>query len=224
MAITDWPLAERPREKLLEKGCEALSDAELLAIFLRTGVKGKTAVDLARDLIQHFGSLRGLLDADLKQFSLIPGLGKAKYVQLQAVIEIARRHMRESLDRRSVLTDPFETRRYLFQRLRDHKQEVFACLFLDSRYRIITYEELFRGTIHTSSVHPREIVKRALHHNAACAIIAHNHPSGCAQPSQADRLLTQEVTQALSLVDVRVLDHIVVGDNETVSFVDLGWM
>lgn len=224
MPITDWPLAERPREKLLAQGASALSDAELLAIFLRTGVRGKTAVDLARDLLKEFGGLRHLLNAGQKEFCSHTGLGPAKYTQLQAVLEMGRRHLFETLQRGESLTDPSATRQYLSARLRDHPHEVFACLFLDNRHRVICFEELFRGTINGASVHPREVVKKALHHNAAALILAHNHPSGIAEPSEADRQLTTKLQKALGLVDVRVLDHVVIGDGEAVAFAERGWL
>ncbi len=224
MAITDWPPEERPREKLLKRGAEALSDAELLAIFLRTGVPGKTAVDLARDLLTRFGCLRALLDADCKVFCEAPGLGIAKFTQLQATTEMARRHLAEILKRGEALTSAGDTRRYLSTRLRDYPYEVFACLFLDTRHRVIEFEELFRGTIDGASVHPREVLRRALAHNAAAVILAHNHPSGIAEPSRADRHITERLTDALALVDVRVLDHLVVGDGEVVSFAERGWL
>ena len=224
MPITDWPDAERPREKLLHRGAGALSDAELLAIFLRTGLPGKTAVDLARDIQRHFEGLRGLLGASRAEFCAVPGLGEAKYAQLQAVLELARRHLAETLQRGDALTDPAATRRYLSARLRDYAYEVFGCLFLDNRHRIIGFEELFRGTINGASVHPREVVRRALAHNAAAVILAHNHPSGVAEPSEADRQLTRRLSEALALVDVRVLDHVVVGDGETVAFAERGWI
>lgn len=222
MPISDWPLAERPREKLLQRGAAALSDAELLAIFLRTGIPGKTAVDLARDLLTRFGSLRALLEANLKQFCEGEGLGEAKFVQLQASLEMARRQALENLRRGSVLESPQHTRHYLSLRLRDYPFEVFACLFLDNRHRVIEFEELFRGTIHGASVHPREVVKKALGHNAAAVIFAHNHPSGVAEPSTADQQITSQLVKALGLVDVRVLDHLVVGDGEIVSFAERG--
>ncbi len=224
MAITDWPEGERPREKLLARGAKQLSDAELLAIFLRTGIAGKTAVDLARDILQHFGSLRGLMGADQKDFCAFPGLGTAKFAQLQAVLELSTRHLAEQLQRGDALSDPATTRRYLSQRLRDFPYEVFACLFLDNRHRIICFEELFRGTINGASVHPREVVRKALTHNAAAVILAHNHPSGIAEPSEADRSLTRRLKEALGLVDVRVLDHIVIGDGESVAFAERGWI
>ena len=224
MAITDWPAQERPREKLLQRGAAALSDAELLAIFLRTGVAGKTAVDIARELLQDYGGLRPLLEAPLNDFCRRPGVGVAKYVQLQAGVEMARRHLQETLQRGEVLADPAMTRRYLVAHLRDRPHEVFACLFLDNRHRVLQFEEMFRGTINGASVHPREVVKRVLALNAAAVILAHNHPSGVAEPSQADRQLTQRLQEALALVDVRVLDHFVVGDGEAVSFAERGWL
>lgn len=224
MSITHWPVAERPREKLLLQGAAALSDAELLAIFLRTGVPGRTAVDLARDLLTRFGSLRQMLVADKASFCETPGLGPAKFTQLQAVVEMARRHLFEELERGEGLTDPGQSTRYLQARLRDLPHEVFACLFLDNRHRVIAFEELFRGTINGASVHPREVVKRALSLNAAAVILAHNHPSGVSEPSQADRDLTRRLQQALELVEVRVLDHIVIGDGEPVAFAERGWI
>jgi DNA repair protein RadC len=221
MAITDWPRAERPRERLLARGAAALSDAELLAIFLRTGVAGKTAVDLARGLLAEFGGLRALLQADQPSFCAGSGLGEAKYALLQAVMEMARRHLFETLQSGPVLTRPEDTRRFLQARLRDHPHEVFGCLYLDNRHRVIAFEELFRGTLDGASVHPREVVKRVLHHNAAAVIFAHNHPSGVAEPSRADEHITQRLKDALALIDVRVLDHIVVGDG-SVSLADRG--
>jgi DNA repair protein RadC len=222
MPITDWPVDERPREKLLLRGPSALSDAELLAIFLRTGVSGKTAVDLARELLSGFGSLRALLQADRKQFCQGLGLGDAKYVQLQAVLEMGRRHLRETLTQGDALSRPGDTRDYLTARLRDYAHEVFACLFLDNRHRVISFDELFHGTLDGASVHPREVVKRALSHNAAAVIFAHNHPSGVAEPSRADEAITRRLKEALALVDIRVLDHFIVGEGEAVSFAERG--
>lgn len=222
MAITDWPAAERPREKLIAKGPEALSDAELLAIFLRTGLPGCSALDLARELLAAFGGLRPLLEADQQQFCRHKGLGDAKYVQLQATLELARRHMAESLSRHDVLDEPAAVRRYLLARLRDRRNEVFAVLFLDSRHRVIACEELFQGSIDSASVHPRVLVQRALAHNAAAVILAHNHPSGLAEPSRSDELITGQIVAALRLVEVRVLDHFVVGDGAAVSFAERG--
>ncbi len=224
MAINDWPAEERPREKLLDQGADSLSDAELLAIFLRTGVRGRSAVDLARDLLSEFGSLRALLCADRDEFCQQHGLGTAKYSQLQAVLEMARRHLAESLQRGISLTDPEATRRYLQAQMRDYEHEVFACLLLDNRHRVIRYSELFRGTINGASVYPREVVKHILRHNAAAVILAHNHPSGVAEPSEADRHLTRRLKSALELVDVRILDHFVIGDGHTVSFAERGWI
>lgn len=224
MAISDWPESERPREKLLARGPGALSDAELLAIFLRTGVKGKTAVDLARELLIQFGSLRALLDSDHTRFTACKGLGTAKYVQLQAVLEMARRHLREALERGDAITSPDLTRAFLLRHLRDHPYEVFAALFLDTRHRVIRYEELFRGTVDGASVYPREVARKALHLNATAVIFAHNHPSGIAEPSASDRAITDRLRQALALFDIRVLDHIVIGDGEMFSFAEHGWL
>lgn len=220
--IRDWPENERPREKLLQRGAAALSDAELLAIFLRTGVSGLTAVDLARELLHGFGGLRPLLESTQAGFCAHHGLGPAKYALLQAVLEMARRHLQAQLERSNILENPEATRQYLASRLRHHPHEVFACLFLDNRHRVIAFEELFRGTIDGASVHPREVVRRALHHNAAALILAHNHPSGVAEPSRADIQLTRRLTDALALVDIRVLDHLVIGDGEGTSLAERG--
>lgn len=222
MSIQDWPEGDRPREKLLAQGAAILSDAELLAIFLRTGIKGKTAVDLARDLLTEFGSLRALLQADCDNFTRAKGLGTAKYAQLQAVLEMARRHTFEELDRGDVLTSPEATRAYLSQQLRHYQHEVFACLFLDNQHHILEFEELFRGTIDSASVYPREVVKKALAHNAAAVIFAHNHPSGISEPSHADKLITDKLKQALALIDIRVLDHFIIGDGRPYSFAENG--
>jgi DNA repair protein RadC len=222
MSITDWPSEERPREKLLQRGADSLSDAELLAIFLRTGVAGKTAVDLARELLQEYGGLRKLLGADQRRFCRSRGLGAAKYAQLQAVLEMGRRYLQEDLCRDTALTSPADSRRFLQAQLRHYPYEVFACLFLDNRHRVIVFEELFRGTIDGASVHPREVVRRALEHNAAALILAHNHPSGITEPSEADRRITQRLRDALALVDIRVLDHFVIGDGEPVSLAERG--
>ena len=224
MAITDWQAEDRPREKLLQRGAAALTDAELLAIFLRTGVHGKTAVDLARDLLADFGSLKALLNADQQRFCLARGLGDAKYAQLQAVLEMARRHFKEILQRGDALTSPDVTRAYLSAQLRVYTYEVFACLFLDNQHRVIQLDELFRGSIDSASVYPREVVKRALHHNAAAVIFAHNHPSGVSEPSPADKHITDKLKQALTLFDIRVLDHFIIGDGEPYSFAEHGWI
>ncbi|MCV6637210.1 DNA repair protein RadC [Candidatus Albibeggiatoa sp. nov. NOAA] len=222
MAIKDWDEATRPREKLLQRGAHALTDAELLAIFLRTGVKGKSALDLAQDLLNEFGDLRSMLGADQQRFCEAKGLGAAKYVQLQASVELSKRYLRQCLQRGDALTNPQDTRNYLLTELSGRQHEVFACVFLDNKNRVIKYEELFYGTIDGASVHPREVVKRALHHNAAAIIFAHNHPSGIAEPSQNDVTITQHLKQALSLVDIRVLDHFVVGDGSGVSLNERG--
>lgn len=220
--ITDLPEDERPREKLLKRGSNSLTDAELLAIFLRTGVAGKSAIDLARDLIDTFGGLSGLLAASQRDFCKAKGLGDAKFVQLQAVMEINRRYLREEITGRDVLTSPDATRNYLKLRLRGLSHEIFACLFLDNRHRVIEYQELFRGTIDGASVHPREVVKESIRWNAAAVIFAHNHPSGVAEPSQADLRITKRLQDALELIDVRVLDHIIVGEEEGTSFAERG--
>lgn len=222
MAITDWPVEERPREKLLAQGATALSDAELLAIFLRTGTPGMTAVDLARHLLSQFGGLRSLLNTDLDSFVAGKGLGSAKYAQLQAVLEMSRRHLGEALKRSNALTSPNITREYLMASLRDEPREVFACLLLDSQHRVIRFESIFYGTIDAASVYPREVVKLALKHNAAAVIFAHNHPSGIAEPSQADQRITQRLQEALMTVDIRVLDHFVIGDGQVTSFAERG--
>ncbi|MGK0444090.1 MAG: DNA repair protein RadC [Bermanella sp.] len=222
MAITDWPVDERPREKLLTKGPDALSDAELLAIFLRTGISGMTAVDLARHLLQRFNGLRPLLEASQAEFCEHLGLGPAKFAQLQAVLEMARRHLLQGLDKPEAFTEPNAVRQYLTSRLRHLPHEVFACLFLDNQHRLISYDELFRGTIDGASVYPREVVKQVLSHNAAAVIFAHNHPSGIAEPSISDERITHKLQQALQLVDVRVLDHFIVGDNDVLSMAERG--
>ncbi len=222
MSIRDWPDDARPREKLLTRGATALSDAELLAIFLRTGVPGRSAVDLARDLLTEYGGLRELLGADQASFCKGLGLGPAKFTQLQAVLEMSRRYLEETLKRGDALESVADTRRYLTTQLRHQPHEVFACLFLDNRHRVISFEELFQGTIDGASVHPRQVVKRALYHNAAALILAHNHPSGIAEPSRADEQITLRLKEALSLIDVRVLDHFIIGDGEPVSFAERG--
>ncbi|MHA6198003.1 RadC family protein [Pseudomonas wadenswilerensis] len=222
MSIRDWPAAERPREKLLEQGAASLSDAELLAIFLRVGVRGRSAVDLARDMLGRFGGLRGLLETDRLSFSAELGLGTAKYAQLQAVMEMARRHLGESMKRGSALESPAAVRTYLKARLRHEADEVFGCLFLDTKHRPLEFEILFRGSIDSATVYPRQVVKRTLAHNAAALILCHNHPSGNPEPSQADIRLTHRLMDALETIDVRILDHFIVGDGEPLSMRERG--
>jgi len=222
MPITDWPTDERPREKLLSKGAGALSDAELLAIFLRVGLPGKSAVALARDLLNHFGSLNALFGAPLSEFASIPGMGSAKYAQLQAVMEMAKRALQEALDTRRAFGNPEAVRDYLRLWLGNELRECFGVLFLDSQHGLLNAEILFRGTIDQATVHPRELVKRALTLNAAAVILAHNHPSGTVTPSQADVALTRRIASALELIDVRLLDHFVVTSGQAASMAELG--
>ncbi len=223
MAITDWAAEDRPREKLLQRGAEALTDAELLAIFLRTGIKGKSAVDLARELLNESGGLSALLSADEDRFCQSKGVGQAKYVQLQAVVEMSRRYLDEKIHRGDAMSSVHDVKRYLQSRLQHYPFEVFSCLFLDNKHRVIEYEELFRGTIDSASVHPREVVRRVLHHNAAAIVLAHNHPSGVAEPSESDKAITQKLQQALRLIEVRLLDHFIIGD-DVISFAERGMM
>ena len=223
MAITDWPADERPRERLLAQGAAALSDAELLAIFLRVGVRGKSAVDLARDLLGRFGGLTRLFAASSAELSGVHGMGPAKYVQLQAVLEMSRRALAEEMVRGNAFASPGAVRDYLRLHLAGLPHEVFFALWLDAQNRLIAAEQLFCGTLTQTSVYPREVVKKALGHNAAAVVLAHNHPSGLAEPSRADELLTRELKQALALVDVRVLDHfIVAGQSPPLSFAERG--
>ena len=222
MSIKNWAIEDRPREKLLSRGSTALTDAELLAIFLRTGTHGKSAVDLARELLINFGSLKALLNADKQRFCQANGLGEAKYAQLQAVMEMARRHFKESLQRGDALSSPDLTRAYLSAQLGGYSYEVFACLFLDNRNRVIQLNELFRGTLDAASVYPREVVRQALQHNAAAVILAHNHPSGSSEPSLADKHITEKLKAALALLEIRVLDHFIIGDGEPYSFAEHG--
>lgn len=224
MNISQWPSHERPREKLLIRGAESLSDAELLAIFLRTGVKGKTAVDLARHLLVQFGGLRRILTASEQEFCQPLGLGKAKYCQLQATVEMTRRHLLEPLQRGERITHVRQTENFLIAKLRDQAREIFACLFLDNQHQIIRYEEIFHGTIDCATVYPREIIVRALKYHAAAVILAHNHPSGNPQPSQADQNITNHLCQALDLIDIRVLDHLIIGDGQAISLAEKGLM
>jgi DNA repair protein RadC len=222
MTISSWPINERPREKLLEKGPNALSDAEILSIFLRTGREGASAIDLARELLDKFQGLRPLIDTDKKQFCEIKGLGMVKYVQIQAAIELGRRYLQAELETGDALTSPEQTRDFLTMKLRAYPYEVFACLYLDNRHRLISFDELFTGTIDSAQVHSREVVRAALKHNAAAVILSHNHPSGVAEPSQSDLELTKELQKALNLVDVRVLDHLIIGNGKAISFAERG--
>jgi DNA repair protein RadC len=222
MAITDWPQNERPREKLLAQGPQALSDAELLAIFLRVGMPGKSAVDLARELLTCFGSLNGIFATSRAELTGISGMGDSKYAQLQAIFEMSQRALQEEMQQRDALTSPQSVRDYLRLKLGALPCEVFMVLFLDAQNRILASEELFSGTLSQTSVYPREVVKRALHHNAAAVIFAHNHPSGVAEPSRADEALTIALREALALVDVKVFDHFVVAGNVALSFAERG--
>ncbi|MCB1959681.1 MAG: DNA repair protein RadC [Rhodocyclaceae bacterium] len=224
MAITDWPASERPREKLIERGAAALSDAELLAIFLRVGIAGKSAVDLARDLLSRFGSLGALCAASAEDFCTVPGMGPAKYTQLLAVMEMARRALAEEMSRADIFDSPDSVRAWLRLKLGRLEHESFMVVMLDAQNRLIRAETLFRGTLTQTSVYPREVVKLALQHNAASLILAHNHPSGCAEPSNADHALTRTLRDALALIDVRVLDHLVVTHSSVTSFAERGWM
>jgi DNA repair protein RadC len=222
MAINHWPQEQRPRERLIKHGATALSDAELLAVFLRVGVTGKSAVDLGRDMVGHFGSLNNMFSASLADFSALNGLGPAKFAQLQAVMELARRALEEDLRTGVTLSSPQAVKQYLQLLVGSRPHETFAVLFLDVRNRLIASEVLFRGTLTHTSVYPREVVKAALGHNAASVILAHNHPSGTPDPSPADHSLTQAMKQALALVDVRVLDHFVVAGKNIHSFAEHG--
>jgi DNA repair protein RadC len=222
MAISDWPEDERPREKLLTLGAGALSDAELLAIFLRTGVSGKSAVDVAREVIGGFGSLGAMLGANRASFTAHRGLGKAKYAQLQAVVEMSKRALKENLRAGDALSSPGAVRDYLRLALGQRPYEIFMAIFLDAQNRLLAADELFRGTLTQTSVYPREVVKAALAYNAAAVVFAHNHPSGIAEPSHADEVLTRSLKQALALVEVKVLDHFVVGGSEAMSFAERG--
>jgi len=219
MAISDWPLAERPRERLLARGAQALSDAELLAVVLRTGVRGKSAVELGRELLARFKGISGLFGADL---SKVKGLGPAKRAQFAAAVELARRSIEEELKATSALTSPGAVRDYLKLALGSRQHEVFVCIWLDAQHRVIAYQEAFEGTLTQTSVYPREIVKAALARNAAAVIFAHNHPSGAAQPSQADELLTRNLREALALVEIKVLDHFIVAGSQAISFAERG--
>lgn len=224
MHIRDWPATERPREKLLARGAGALSDAELLAIFLGSGLRGRDAVTTARDLLAAHGPLRALLERPAAQLATLPGLGPARACAIAAALELGNRHLASELERGDVLSDPQAAGRYFAQRLRHQPHEVFAALFLDTRHRALAFEELFRGSIDGAEVHPREVVRRALAHNAAAVIVGHNHPSGNPEPSAADRAVTASLKHALALLDVRLLDHFVIADGPPVSLAARGWV
>ncbi len=222
MTISNWPVNERPREKLLEKGPEALSDAEILCIFLRTGRKGTSALDLARRLLGKFKGLRQIVDLDKNEFCQTKGLGEAKYAQIQAALELGRRYLQSGLETGETFSNPEQTAGYLSMKLRSYPHEVFACLYLDNHHRLISFNKLFFGTIDTAHVYAREIIRMAIKHNAAAVIFSHNHPSGIAEPSRADIILTKELKKALALIDVRVLDHVIIGNKKTTSFAEKG--
>jgi DNA repair protein RadC len=224
MHIRDWPAPERPREKLLARGAAVLSDAELLALFLGSGLRGQDAVATARALLSAHGPLRTLLERSATDLATLPGIGPARACQLSAALELCSRYLAAGLERGEALTDPGSAGRYFSQRLRGHPQEVFAALFLDTRHRALAFEELFRGTVDGAEVHPREVVRRALAHNAAAVIVGHNHPSGSTEPSAADRAVTVRLKQSLALVDIRLLDHFVIGDGAPVSLAARGWV
>ncbi|MDQ3057720.1 MAG: DNA repair protein RadC [Pseudomonadota bacterium] len=224
MHIRDWPATERPREKLLARGAAALSDAELLAIFLGSGLRGRDAVATARELLAAHGPLRALLERSATQLATLPGLGPARACAISAALELGNRHLASELERGDALSDPQAAGRYFAQRLRHQPHEVFAALFLDTRHRAIAFEELFRGSIDGAEVHPREVVRRALAHNAAAVIVGHNHPSGNPEPSAADRAVTASLKHALALLDVRLLDHFVIADGPPVSLAARGWV
>ncbi len=222
MSLADWPEDERPREKLLKNGAGSLSTADLLAIQIRIGVRGKTVVELSRDLMKKYGSISALINADQKTFCEMPGLGVAKFVQLQAALELARRYMFETIASNDVITNPNQAKDYIVSHLKGRHSEVFACLFLDAQHRAIVFEELFHGTISSASVYPRIVLKQALKHNASGVMLAHNHPSGNSQPSPADKNITKVLKESLAIIDVQVVDHIIVGENDVLSFAERG--
>lgn len=222
MPITDWPREDRPREKLLQKGEQILTDAELIAIFLQTGTRGKTALDIAKELLKEYGNLKKLLRAPPTILMQKPGMGKAKYAALKAAIELGKRYLEENIAIGEVLNSSQATQKFLARQLQDHANEVFACLFMDNHFRLIAFAELFHGTINEANIYPREIVRMGLSHNAAKMILAHNHPSGRAIPSEADKEVTQLIKKALALVDIEVVDHIIVGNPDHFSFAEAG--
>lgn len=222
MAIKKWPVTERPQEKLLTHGAKSLSDAELLALFIRSGTRGRTAIDIGRELLSEFGSLRQILTADHNRICDFRGCGPAKYALLQASLEIGRRFLDQTLRKQGPLNSSHQAADFLTYQLRDLKREVFAIIYLDTRHQVIDYEELFSGTLNGATVHPREVVRSVLEYNASAVILAHNHPSGIAEPSQSDTTLTRRLRKSLALIDVRLLDHLVIGDGECVSMSDRG--
>jgi len=222
LPIRDWPQTERPREKLLSNGPESLGDAELLAIFIRTGIPGKSAIEMAREALLESGGLRALLNLSPNELCKFKGIGTAKYVQFQAGLELGRRYLMEKMQKGDAITSPQISRDYLTLQLRDKPYESFFAMFLDSKHRVLHHQELFRGTIDNATVPVREVVKEALKHNAAAMIVAHNHPSGVAEPSAADKSLTETLYLALGMVGIKLLDHFVVGDSEVVSFAEMG--
>lgn len=222
MSMASWPLGERPREKLLSRGVGSLSDAELLAVLLQTGTRGKTSLDVAREILSRYGGLVGLMAADRRSLTENSGIGAAKAARFLAMKELAQRHMLEGIKSKDILTSSSATRDYLRAKFRDCESEIFSCLFLNNQHHVVKLEELFRGTIDGAAVYPREVVKRCLHHNAAAVILAHNHPSGVAEPSQADIAITNKLRIALQTIDVRVLDHLVIGSSMVVSFAERG--
>lgn len=224
MQIRDWPAEERPREKLLSRGAGSLSDAELLALFLGSGLRGRDAVATARELLAAHGPLRSLLERPPADLLTLPAVGPARACALAAALELANRLLLAHLERGEAISDPAAAGRYFAQRLRGRRHEVFAALFLDTRHRVLAFEELFHGSVDSAEVHPREVARRALAFNASALIIGHNHPSGCAEPSAADRAVTQRLKQALALVDVRLLDHFIVGDGAPQSMAARGWV
>lgn len=223
MKINEWPADERPREKLTLRGPSALSDAELLAVFLGSGLRGQNAVTTAMQILQNVGGLRHLLEMPLDALATLPGIGMARACLIHASLEVGQRYMHSELVRSDVLRNPAMAGRYFKQRLRSNKHEVFAVLFLDTRHRPIMFEEMFRGTIDGSEVHPREVVRRALQLNAYAVMVGHNHPSGSREPSVADRAVTKKLKAALELVDLRLLDHFIIGDGDPVSLARMGW-
>jgi DNA repair protein RadC len=222
MPITDWPKEDRPREKLLSKGERTLTDAELIAIFLNTGVRGKTALDVAKELLVEHGGLKKLLLAPAASLIEKPGVGPAKYAALKAGLELGKRFLAETVTVGDVLNNTKITQKFLAERLRHHANEVFACVFMDTHFRLISFEELFHGTVNEANIYPREIIRRCLHHNAAKIILAHNHPSGHPLPSLADKEITLLIKQSLAILDIELVDHVIIGNPLNFSFADMG--